>query len=171
MKERESASEVSEVTSWIHAWVRSHVFHLSMAFSASPPGAEPLTMRQSHVLRLLTPPGSHGGLSTLLSEQLPTQGRSVHREMGADMLVEAPANGGATSNANMATSRDAPSWSLNLLYFSPACVYTSPDTGKPADEIFSSCHPPPTHHHHHSNLDIKRVHKCEAEIEPRWASW
>ena len=101
MKERESTSEVSEVTSWIHAWVRSHVFHLSMAFSASPPGAEPLTMRQSHVLRLLTPPRSHGGLSTLLSEQLPTQGTSVHRER-ADMLVEAPANGGARSNANMA---------------------------------------------------------------------
>ena len=30
-----------------------------------------------------------------------------------------------------------------------------------------------THHHHPSppNLDIKRVLKCEAEIEPRWASW
>ena len=30
-----------------------------------------------------------------------------------------------------------------------------------------------THHHHPSppNLDIKLVHKCEAEIEPRWASW
>ena len=105
MKERESASEVSEVTSWIHAWVRSHVFHLSMAFIASPPGAEPLTMRQSHMLRLLTPLGSHGGLSTLLSEQLPTQGTSVHREMGAGTLVEALANGGASSNANMAHPR------------------------------------------------------------------
>ena len=66
-----------------------------MALSASPPGAEPLTTRQSHVLRL---PGSHGGLSTLLSEQLPTT--SVHREMMAD--VEPPANGAAKSNANMA---------------------------------------------------------------------
>ena len=43
-------------------------------------------------------PGSHGGLSTLLSEQLPTT--SVHREMTAD--VEPPANGAAKSNANMA---------------------------------------------------------------------
>jgi hypothetical protein len=57
------------------------------------------------MLRLLTPLGSHGGLSTLLSEQLPTQGTSVHREMGAGTLVEALANGGASSNANMAHPR------------------------------------------------------------------
>jgi hypothetical protein len=44
-------------------------------------------------------------LSTLLSEQLPTQGTSVHREMGAGTLVEALANGGASSNANMAHPR------------------------------------------------------------------
>ena len=68
-----------------------------MALSASPPAAEPLTTRQSQVLRLPTLPGSHGGLSTLLSEQLPTT--SVHREMTAD--VEPPANGAAKSNANM----------------------------------------------------------------------
>ena len=72
MKASDSASEVSEVISWIHAWVRSQVFHLSIACSASPPGAEALTMRQSQVLRLLALPGWHGGLSTLLSEQLPT---------------------------------------------------------------------------------------------------
>ena len=53
------------------------------------------------MLRLPALPGSHGGLSTLLSEQLPTT--SVHREMTAD--VEPPANGAAKSNANMGPRR------------------------------------------------------------------
>ena len=50
------------------------------------------------MLRLLTLPSSHGGLSTELSEQLPTQGTSVHREMGEDMpaedVTEPPTSGG-----------------------------------------------------------------------------
>ena len=39
--------------------------------------------------------------------------------------------------------------------------YTSPDSGKPADEIFPSCHPPPPPPPTHPNLNITQMGAAE----------
>lgn len=64
MKDSESNKEVTEVTSWTHAWVFSHWFQSFTVSVSLPTRRDVLTMRHSQELKF---PGAQGAPSTLLT--------------------------------------------------------------------------------------------------------